>query len=224
MQPDKYPSSYVTDDEARLIVGNKSSVSVVKGNCGSLLSCTDCVSLDLVSLNEGNLVCNISSSPNKPPLTDAEIREREILFAQYPEVFSDKIGKLKDFQAKLNINPNVAPVRQKHRHVPHHLKEFVTQKIQKMIEDDVLEPATGPMPWISPLLALPKPGHDGKAITEASQLRIVADITVSNNAIMRGHRVTMSPEELAVEVGDSDLYSAIDLIESYSQVELAEES
>ena len=74
-----------------------------------------------------------------------------------------------------------------------------------MIEDDVLEPATGPMPWVSPLLALPKPGHDGKAITDASQIRLVADSTVSNTAIVREHRVTMTPEELALEANGSDL-------------------
>ena len=87
--------------------------------------------------------------------------DREALFAQDPAVFSEKIGKLKGFKAKLNINPDVKPVRQKHRHVPHHLKVYVEAKIRKLIEDDVIEPATGPMPWVSPLLALPKPGHDG---------------------------------------------------------------
>ena len=80
------------------------------------------------------------------------------------------------------------------------------------------------MPWISPLLALPKPGHDGKAITEASKLRIVADSTVLNTAMTRGHRVTMSTKELAVEVGDSDLDSTMNLIESYIQAELADKS
>ena len=44
------PIEIIGEFEARLIVGNKSSVStvsVVKGNCRCLFSCSDCVSLDL---------------------------------------------------------------------------------------------------------------------------------------------------------------------------------
>ncbi|RMZ97581.1 Retrovirus-related Pol poly from transposon [Brachionus plicatilis] len=93
-----------------------------------------------------------------------------------------------------------------------------------MIKDDVLEPATGPMPWVSPLLAFPKPGPNGKTVSEASQIRLVADSTLSNTAIIREHRVTMTPEELTVEANGSDLYSVVDLTEGYSQIELDEES
>ncbi|RNA21468.1 hypothetical protein BpHYR1_024102, partial [Brachionus plicatilis] len=160
--------------QTKLVLGNRSAistVSVVKGNSGCLLSCDDCVTPDVVSLNESKLVRSLNAT------------------------------------TKLSINPNIKPVRKKQRHVPHHLRKFMSEKIQKMIEDDVLEPATGPMPWVSPLLALPKPGHNGKAVSEASQIRLVADSTLSNTAIIREHRVTMTPEELAVEANGSDLYS-----------------
>ena len=95
----------------------------------------------------------------------------------------------KGFQAKLSIDPNVKSVRQKHRNVPIHLKEYVTKKILKMIEDDFLEFATGPMQWITSLLAQLKPSHDGKAINDISQIRIVADRQLANTAIQREHRV-----------------------------------
>ena len=80
------------------------------------------------------------------------------------------------------------------------------------------------MPWVSPLLALPKPGHDGKAFTDTSQIRLVADSTVSNTAIMREHRAIITPEELGLEANGSDEFSVVDIIESYSQIEIAEES
>ena len=167
-----------------------SSINVVKGNGGCLLSCNDCLNLGLVCLNEAKLVNSVVHS--------GEMSFLKSLFAAYPKVFSEKLGKLKGFQAKLSIDPNVKPVRQKHRHVPHHLKAYVTEKILKMIEDYVLEFATDPMPRISPFLALPKPGHDGKAITDISQIRIVADIQLANTAIQREHRVTLTPEGIGV--------------------------
>ena len=82
-----------------------------------------------------------------------------------------------------------------------------------MIEDYVHEFTYGPMQRISPLLALPKPGHDSKAITDISQIRIVADSQLAKTAIQREHRVTLTPEELAIEANGSDLLASMDLIE-----------
>ena len=51
---------------------------------------------------------------------------------------------------------------------------------------------------VSPMLALPKPGHDGKAVTDPSQIRLVADSSILNTAIIREHRAILTPEELAL--------------------------
>ncbi|RNA14471.1 hypothetical protein BpHYR1_014133 [Brachionus plicatilis] len=40
-----------------------------------------------------------------------------------------------------DINPNIKPVRQKHRHVPHHLRKFVSEKIQKITSINLITPA-----------------------------------------------------------------------------------
>ena len=188
-----------------LILGARktsSSVSVVRGGCGCLLSCFDCVKFDLVSLNQGKLVRSVTPEKSISP---EKFAFREALFNEFPAVFSDKIGKLKDFQAKLSINPKVNPVRQKYRHVPHHLKAYVIEKLKKMISDGILEPVTVPMPWVSLMLALHKPGHDGKAVTDLSQIRIVAYSTILNTAIIREHRAILTPEELALEANGSDV-------------------
>ena len=199
------PSDILGEFEAILIlVARKTSklVSVVREGCGCLLSCNNCVKLDLVSLNQGKLVRSVKSEKSISPENFAF---REALFNEFPAVFSDKIGKLKDFQAKFSINPNVKPVRQKYRHVPHHLKAYVIEKLKKMISDGILEPVTGSMPCVSPMLALPKPGHDGKAVIDPSQIRIVADSTILNTAIIREHRAILTPEELALEANGSDV-------------------
>ena len=58
------PLDILGEFEATLILGSRktsSLVSVVRGECGCLLSCNDCVKLDLVSLNEGKLVRSVKT-------------------------------------------------------------------------------------------------------------------------------------------------------------------
>ena len=128
--------------EATSILGSRkttSFVSVKRGECGCLLCCNDCVKLDLVIINQGKLARSVKSDKSISPENFAF---REALFNEFTAVFSDKKGKLKDFQAKLSINPNVKPIRQKYRHVPHHIKAYTFEKLKKMISDGILEPVT----------------------------------------------------------------------------------
>lgn len=57
---------------------------------------------------------------------------------KFPELFSGKIGKLKDFELKFHINRNVKPCVQKERKIPFHLKEKVEKAIDDMINYDLI--------------------------------------------------------------------------------------
>ena len=134
------PFEIIGEFEAKLIHSLKSTVSrisVLKGNIGCLLSCSGSVKLETVCFNECKLVKSVSSLTKSKDIPSS--LEREALFAQYQEVFTIKVVKLKGIKAKLNINPKVKPViEQKHRHLPHHLKAYYKAKIRKLIEDDVI--------------------------------------------------------------------------------------
>ena len=67
------------------------------------------------------------------------------LQAKYPSVFHG-IGKLKDYQLKLHIDPSVTPVVQKMR-VPFSLKDKVTAKVNELLEKDIIEKVEGPTTW-----------------------------------------------------------------------------
>ena len=54
----------------------------------------------------------------------------ENLKAKFPSVFNG-IGKLKDFQLKLHVNPRLIPVVQNMRRVPFSLKDKVTAKVNE---------------------------------------------------------------------------------------------
>lgn len=53
------------------------------------------------------------------------------LVSSYPELF-EGIGKLKDFQVKSHINPDVQPTCQPHRCVPFHLRQKMEDELRKL--------------------------------------------------------------------------------------------
>ena len=67
------------------------------------------------------------------------------------------VGKIKDIKVKLHINPNVAPVAMPHRRISYHLRPKVEQEIEKLETLDIIEKVSGPTPWVSPVVIVPKP-------------------------------------------------------------------
>jgi hypothetical protein len=79
---------------------------VVKGNAGNLLSYMSAVELGIV-----NKIKSINTVTVKDDCkTDPVVQQWK---AKMPELFTGRVGCLKDFEAKLHIDPNVKPVQQK---------------------------------------------------------------------------------------------------------------
>ena len=68
---------------------------------------------------------------------------------QFPEVFSD-IGKLKSKQVTLHVNPKVKPVAQSLRRTPFNLQKKVENKIQELLDYDIIEEVDGLTLWMNP--------------------------------------------------------------------------
>jgi hypothetical protein len=71
----------------------------------------------------------------------------ETIISKYSTVFTDKLGKLKDFKIKFHINDNIKPFIEKPRRHPIHLKEKLEAKLIQMEKDGIIEDAKGPTPW-----------------------------------------------------------------------------
>jgi len=93
---------------------------------------------------------------------------------EYPNVFNG-IGKLRDYQVRLHINPEVKPVAQSVRRIPLALRPKVEEEIQRLLEQDIIEPVQGPTPWVSPVVVVPK----------GSGVRLCVDMRQANEAIVR---------------------------------------
>ena len=92
-----------------------------------------------------------------------------------PKVFSG-LGKLKGYQLKFHIDKKIQPVAQPVRRIPFSTRAKVEQKIEELVQLDVLEKVEGPTSWVNPLVAVEKPNGD---------IRICLDMRQANQAILR---------------------------------------
>ena len=103
------------------------------------------------------------------------VLRQEAIFVKYKLGF-EGLGKLKDFQLDIPIDQNVKPVDQLMRGVPFSMRDTLEQKLNELVDLDVIERAEGPAPWISPVLVVAKPNGD---------IRLCVDMREANAAIVR---------------------------------------
>ena len=99
--------------------------------------------------------------------------EYQYLLQKFPTVFSGKIGKLKDYQLQLNIDPTVQPVVQNSRPTPLHYRPKVEAKLKQLEDQDIIEHVTGPTPWVLPLVIVDKPNGDVRLCLNMCKLSVV---------------------------------------------------
>jgi hypothetical protein len=199
---------------------------VTKGNNGNLLSYTSAVDLGVINRISTTKTTQTTtpqprpsnthkpSPPEKQTTTSPEITR---LAEQYPNAFSGKIGLLKDYQVHLHIDNQVKPVYQKFRPVPIHLQEAVEKEIKLMLDQDIIEPAVGPTPWVSPIVPVPKTGKPG-------HVRICTDSRASNKAILPCRHVCPTLDDVAVRVNGAAVISKLDLKAAFNQLAIDESS
>ena len=138
----------------------------------------------------------------------------EVLQEKYPEVFSG-VGKLKDRAVQLHIDPNTKPIAQPIRRTPFSLRSKVEEKIQELINLDIIEPATGPTPWVNPVVVVPKSEGD---------IRLCIDMRRANEAILRERHPIPTVDEILQSLNGSRVFSKLDLRWGYHQLELTPDS
>jgi len=137
------------------------------------------------------------------------------IFRKYDNLFSG-VGLLKGVSLKLHIDESVKPVAQHVRRVPFQLRGRVDQKIDELLEANIIEEVPeGPSGWISPLVVIPK--NDG-------DVRICVDMRRANEAIIRERHPIPTVEELLHQLNGSTMFSKLDLKWGFHQIPLDEES
>ena len=125
----------------------------------------------------------------------------ESLKAKFPGVFSG-VGRLKNYQLKLHIDPQVTPVVQKMRRIPFSLKDKVTAKVNELLENDIIGRVEKPTTWISPVVVAPKPSGD---------IRLCFEMRRANEAIVRERLPIPTLDEVLESLNGSTVFSKLDL-------------
>ena len=178
---------------------------VTDGLSGNLLSHKSAVELKIM----GEIRC-----VNAVSVVDHAMAKWKGLF---PQAFTGLVGKLVDEPVRLHIDHNVPPVQQKLRHVPFHLRPAVEAEIGKMLENDLIEPHTGPTTWISPIVPVPKPNRPG-------EIRICTDMRAANKGIKRQRHIMPTVDDLVVALNGATFLSKLDLKSGYNQLVLHPDS
>ena len=158
-----------------------------EGRQDSILSCKAALGLHLIKLDKSvqQSINNIGNNTTKP------------------------IGKIKGVNIKLHIDMDIKPVAPPHRRIPYHLRDKVEEEIQRLEDIDVIERVTGPTPWVSPVVIVPKPN---------GSIRLCVDMRQPNRAIQRERHIIPTLEDILAEVNGSKIFSVIDLNQAYHQV------
>ena len=139
---------------------------------------------------------------------------REVLIKNYPQVFSEGVGKLAG-EYHIRIDSTVDPIQ----HAPHRVPVALRTKVKEALEDleqqEVIAPVTSPTAWISSMVTVPK--KNGK-------LRICLDPKDLNRAIQREHYPLPTIEDIATRLHGGKVFTKLDVRNGFWHVALDEDS
>ena len=175
------------------------TLHVVKGHSGNLLGYDTAQKLGLVKI-----VNQVTVKTSSQYLADGEFKD---LFGG--------IGKVRGKLVKLHIDPDVQPKQQPHRRIPFHVRKDVERELERLESLDIIERVTGPTPWVSPIVVVPK---------ASGEVRICIDMREANKAVKREKHLMPTIDDLVADLNGATVFSKLDLSSGYHQLELAPES
>ena len=97
------------------------------------------------------------------------------------------------------------------------MRPKVEKEIQRLIDADIIEEVTKPTPWLSHIVVVPK--HN-----KPDEVRVCLDMRFVNQVIKSERYLIPTIDEVLQDLGESLIFSKLDLKWGYHQIELAEES
>lgn len=185
------------------------SVLVYDGKGPALLSRDTSIELGLLRVGpETTVMSTYTESANT-------CLDKQKVMSMFPELFTG-VGKLKNFELKIPINPKVPLVAQPVRRQPFNIRQIEKDLIKELLDFDIIEPVTGPTPCVSPSHIVQK--------KEKGQHRLVVDMRMANEAVQRERVPLPTFEELLNDLNGCKIFSKIDIKWGYHQILLSEDS
>ena len=138
----------------------------------------------------------------------------EATLTEFPDICKG-IGKLRDVQVHLHIDPSVKPVIQPYRRVPFALRAKVEEELERLEKSGVVEKVEEPTTWVSPIVIQQKSSGD---------IRICVDMGAPNVAIKRVRCVIPTIEEIRHKLNGAVKFTKLYLTKGFHQLELHPDS
>lgn len=160
------------------------------------------------SIELGILVINIEEAN----YVNSE-NNREKMRVKYPKCF-EGLGKLTNYQLTIPIDESVNPVVQPLRRIPYGLRDKLDQELDRLENLDIIEKVEKPSKWVSPIVVVPK--KEG--------VRLCVDMRRANEAVRRERFPIPTTEEVLQDLNKSAVFSKVDILMAYHQIELCDDS
>jgi hypothetical protein len=154
-------------------------------------------SLDLEVIKLINTPYNVKS---KAFLNGGSQESLDSLLNEFSDILQGK-GSVTNYEHKIKIDSEVAPVSQKLPRIPLSQIEKVNEEIDKMLEADIIEEAPEASPWVSNLVIVPKKDGD---------IRVCRDFRDVNKVIIRERHVLPKVEGTLNSLHASKFFAKID--------------
>lgn len=123
--------------------------------------------------------------------------------------------KIKGIVVEIPIDRKVQPVRQSYRRAPFALEEKIHDKLEYLLDRDIIEKVNEPSAWVSPVVPILK---------ESGEIRLCVDMRRANQAVLRESHPLPVIEELLAGVDGAVKFSKLDVKDAYHQLEISEDS
>lgn len=143
------------------------------------------------------------------------------LCSEYVDIFgleSEKMTSNNFYKQKLRLKDS-EPVYIKSYRIPHTHKAEVCTQVDKLIEDDIVEPSISE--YNSPILLVPKKSLPG---TNQKRWRLVVDYRGINKKLVADKFPLPRIDDILDQLGRAKFFSCLDLMSGFHQIELEEGS
>ena len=140
---------------------------------------------------------------------------------QYSAIFhldGDQLTYTNAMEHEIKLPENQTPIYRRPYRLPFAQQNEINSQITKMITDDIIEPSKSP--WNAPLLLVKKKLD----ATGVQKYRIVVDFRALNKVTINEFHPLPNITEILDQLGQSQLFSVIDLASGFYQIPLAESS
>ena len=140
----------------------------------------------------------------------------QAMLDNHRSVFQEGLGTLKNFEAKIHVDPKANPRFCKARTVPYAMREKVEVELERLVKEGTLEPVQL-ADWAAPIVPVLK--------ADKSSIRICGDFRQTVNPVSRLDRYPIPRiEDLLATLAKGKSFTKIDLSHAYQQLSLDEKS